>query len=166
MILVGWLGAWASLEVLAVQELLGEDTLRGNDPAFLTFWLVLWTVAGLIALHNLIWTVLGREVVEVNGRSLQVRKMVGPIHRDQEFALEHLQDLRVPGSAPASKSTTWSLPRFFKPRWGLPLGIEPGTVAFDYGSRTYRFGHRLDDAEGKQIVTEIGRHLPSATRGG
>lgn len=42
------------------------------------------------------------------------------------------------------------------------MEIGSGTVAFDYGSRTYRFGDRLDEAEGKQVVSELEPHLLGA----
>lgn len=42
------------------------------------------------------------------------------------------------------------------------MGIGSGTVAFDYGSKTYRFGERVDEAEAKQIVQELGPHVTCA----
>jgi hypothetical protein len=41
--------------------------------------------------------------------------------------------------------------------WGTPNN---GLLAFDYGSRTFRFGGGVDEAESKQILDEILTHFP------
>ena len=38
------------------------------------------------------------------------------------------------------------------------LGLA-GTIAFDYGAKTFRFGDGLDEAEGRQIIKKIQAHL-------
>jgi hypothetical protein len=35
-----------------------------------------------------------------------------------------------------------------------------GSLAFDYGARTFRFGTSIDEAEAKQIVAEIQQKFP------
>jgi hypothetical protein len=42
----------------------------------------------------------------------------------------------------------------FRSSFGWWLGGN-GTVAFDYGARTYRFGRGIDEAEAKQVVAEL-----------
>ncbi len=40
------------------------------------------------------------------------------------------------------------------------LGNSVGTLAFDYGAKTFRFGAGIDEAEAKQIVAEIQNKFP------
>jgi hypothetical protein len=35
-----------------------------------------------------------------------------------------------------------------------------GSIAFDYGARTFRFGSGVDEAEAKQILAEIQQKYP------
>ncbi len=34
-------------------------------------------------------------------------------------------------------------------------GVGGGTIAFDYGAKTYRFGAQLEEAEAKQIIQAV-----------
>jgi hypothetical protein len=46
-----------------------------------------------------------------------------------------------------------------RPSRSLNLG---GTIAFDYGARTYRFGSGMDEAEARAIVAHLQSRLPNA----
>ena len=107
-------------------------------------WLVLWTigwiasgdssllVAGPIgtllvgALYA--WLVAGREEVEVEGRTLTLRRRVGPIRHERRF--EDPRDVRVMRGGGAS-------------------------LAFEHGGRTHRFGGALDEAEAERVARRL-----------
>ena len=88
--LCGWaVGEWFALRLFAslVRTLLGSSVLAGWFPplggtmpggpmvvvfsAFLTLWLVLWTVGGVGAFQQLLWLLFGRDVVRWGGDALE-----------------------------------------------------------------------------------------------
>ena len=107
-------------------------------------WLVLWTigwiasgdpallVAGPIgtllvgALYA--WLVAGREEVEVEARTLTLRRRVGPIRHERRF--DDPRDVRVMSGGGAS-------------------------LAFEHGGRTHRFGGALDEAEAERVAHRL-----------
>jgi hypothetical protein len=52
-----------------------------------------------------------------------------------------------------------SPPVFLREGRGRPLS--EGTVAFDYGGRTYRIGSLLEEAEAKLVVVAIRKRFPN-----
>jgi len=40
--------------------------------------------------------------------------------------------------------------------------IAPGTIAFDYGAKTYRFGAGICQAEANDLIGQLKEHMPSA----
>ena len=94
----------------------------------------------------MLWQVLGKEIVTVRGQTLQTRRDIGGFGFGKEYDLPRMRDLRVEqvGFNPLEFSSSLQL-------WG----IGGGTIAFDYGAKTYRFGAGLDEAEAKLAVTAI-----------
>ncbi|HEV2062773.1 MAG TPA: hypothetical protein VGR12_07980 [Solirubrobacteraceae bacterium] len=111
---------------------------------FVPLWLVLWTV-GWIASGNqqlliagpigtvlvaalYAWLVAGREEVEVEGRTLTLRRRVGPITHERRF--DEPRDVRVLRDGGAS-------------------------IAFEHGGRTYRFAGALDEDEAQRVARQL-----------
>lgn len=150
-----WLGAWAFGEITVLRQLLDGDFANAGTVAFLAFWLIAWTVGGALILRAWLSNLVGREVVEVGGGSLKLCKKLGPFSRKREFDLQHVGNLRVSPS-PAAPGTGRA----------RQIYASAGAVAFDYGSRTFRFGGQLDDAEATEVVSALEPHLicqPRAT---
>ena len=150
-----WLGAWAFGEFTVLRQLLDGDFANAGTVAFQAFWLIAWTVGGALILRAWLSNLVGREVIEAGGGSLKVCNKLGPFSRKREFDLQHVGNLRVCPS-PAT------------PGAGRARQIysSAGAVAFDYGSRTFRFGGQLDDAEATEVVSALEPHLirqPRAT---
>lgn len=137
--LTAWLGGWVMGEVSAFREL----TTSAQPDWFLVFWLTGWTVGGGFAILVWLWTVAGKEVVILRPGELSIRHQLFGIGRSREFDLAHVRNLRV---SPARSSQQAASMRY----WGFP-----GTLAFDYGSRTFRFAGAVDEAEAAQIVWEL-----------
>ena len=94
---------------------------------------------------------MGREVVDVDSTSLRIKRAVGKLGRTKEFDLGHVRILRV---APQ----IWNPGDFSS---GLRFwGVGGGTIAFDYGAKTYRFGGGLDEAEAKQVLVRLAERVP------
>ena len=145
--LSAWLVGWCFGEVFATREL-----LFGSDEApalFLGAWLVGWTIGGGFALFTWLWMLRGREVVVLRPHSLTTKRDVWGLGRPKEYDLLHVKNLRV---APISWNPyDWGGATQF---WG----VGGGPIAFDYGSRTVRFGSGVDEAEAREIVNELRSH--------
>ena len=128
------------------QQMFKKDGMPHQGTLFLIAWLGAWTVGGAFAIFMWLWNVFGKEVVLVNGLSLMTSRQIGNYGRTKEFALDQIRDLRA--SQPAFNPGNFSSGLQF---WGLG----GGSIAFDYGARTYRFGTSLDEAEAKHIVRAI-----------
>jgi hypothetical protein len=142
--LTAWLVGWCFGEVFAIREL-----LTGHNEApdlFLGVWLVMWTVGGGAALYAWLWMVKGVEVILLRSDTLAIRRDVLGFGRTKEYDLSHVRNLRV---APNNWNPyDWSGAMQF---WGVGGGL----VAFDYGSRTFRFAASVDEAEARDIVNQL-----------
>lgn len=96
-----------------------------------------------------IWMFLSKEQVRVNTRELILTRGLFGIGRKQEFDMNHVKDLRSVAQPFAALSSRYG--SFYS---------QMGSMAFDYGSRTYRFGGGLDEAEAKNLVKQICGRFP------
>ncbi len=140
-----WLCMWAVGEVM-VPQLAFKKGLPPSALLFMIAWLGGWTVGGGFATYAWLWNLTGKEVILVNSQLLTTRREMGQFGRTKEFILTQIRDLRA--SQPIFNPADFSSGLQF---WGLG----GGTIAFDYGAKTYRFGSGLDEAEAKQIVNTI-----------
>jgi hypothetical protein len=111
---------------------------------------VLWTAGGLLALAAWLWNLRGREEVTASADAFEVRRAVGRFGRTRRFRRADVHDVR---GTPYGVSP-WD-PRASLAMWG----IGGGSVAFDYGAGTYRFG-QIDEAEAKTVAGAIAARLP------
>jgi len=139
------------LAVWMAGSLLGEAfganwLLAGEEDTpifFLGAWVVLWTMSGGAALVACLWMARGQEIVTLRPDTLEIRRDVLGWGTTREYDLAYARNLRVSQ-------------RRFDPKRPLEvLGVGGGSVAFDYGARTLRFGSSLDEAEARQIVSEL-----------
>jgi hypothetical protein len=128
---------------------LGAVGLIVSDPppgeAAPVAFLVLWFGIGVSIVAISLWALLHREWLVVDPRCLTQVRRLGPIRRERRYARERIEYLRV---SPDSMS-------IFDPRSGLRMwGVGAGSVAFDYGDRTYRIAD-VDEAEAKRVVAVL-----------
>jgi hypothetical protein len=154
----GWLVGWGFGEVFALGGVLSglgiervgpfQTPSHTSGPAliFLAVWLVGWTTGGLWALYTCLWAMVGREIVTASDRAFTIKRDVQGLGRIREYATTQVRNLRV---APV---VVGSLGTGAPPR---PRGMSFGPIAFDYGTRTVRFGGGLDEGEARQIVARI-----------
>ena len=119
---------------------------------------VLWGGVCAFILTLVAWLLAGREVVTVTQRELVLWRGLGRLGRERRFRRERIERLR-----PEPYEGMFSLAQILRG----PLdqyGLTGGTIVFDYGARTHRFGSKLDDAETRQLVELIGRELGSTRR--
>lgn len=148
-----WLCGWAMGEGFAIRQILSGRT-PGPAQAFLAVWLLGWTVGGGAALLALLWNLVGREVITVDGRTLAVRRVIGTFGPSREYDLASITNLRAePGPFGGLRATS-SLPtsRF-------------GAIAFDYGARTHRFGVALEGEDVTKLIDAVRERLPARSTG-
>jgi hypothetical protein len=115
--------------------------LFGNFPN-LAFFVALWLLAAYI------WArmTFGTETLHVTAHTLEVRTRRLWFERAVKHDAGQVRRLRVlPVNVP-----TWL---------NVLIGGVP-TLAFDYGSRTVRFGRGLDEAEAAQVLEQIAQKFP------
>lgn len=124
----------------------------GAGVLFLLVWLIAWTTGGGYALYTWLWLVTGKEEVEVDGQAITIRHRILGLSRPKSFLVDHIRDVRI-GPAIHSSILGW-------PRAPGIWGIAEGSIAFDYGARTFRFASGADEAEAKQILRIIWDRFP------
>ena len=153
-----WLCFWVVGEVAVGGMVLGDLLHRGLGSlpgallpgGFLLIWLTGWTIGGGFALFAWLWQVFGKEMVTLDGLRLGLRSDILGLHRTRLYDWQRVSDLRV---SPVPYDP-WRRGGNLQ-AWGLGAG----TIAFDYGAKTYRFGGGVDEAEAKQIVNVmLGRY--------
>ena len=105
-------------------------------------WLGAWTVGGCAAIAYWMWSVAGHEIISLTPTSLAIRRDILGFGRSREYDLPSVKNLRV-DRAPINNSFTWSSPS---------RSMLGGAIAFDYGSKTFRFGGGVDEAEASQLI--------------
>lgn len=155
-----WLCGWAMGEITALGALLGKGWMGEAAPkgtgfeegrAFLAVWLLFWTAGGFFALSFLLYQLKGREEVTLDGQYLRHVRDFLVWKRSREYLREHVKDIRL-------SRGIGSLADIMSPARGLEFwGIGGGTLCFDYGSRTIRFGAGLEEAEAKPLIDLLRR---------
>jgi hypothetical protein len=139
--LTAWLGGWAMGEIAAARELLDETS--GAGMAFLLLWLAFWTGAGLLVTYSIAWSLFGREVIAIDGRTLTIRYAAGPLGWKRAYDLASVSNLRVDPTLPGEG---------IRPR---RTPMRPGTVgaiAFDHRGRTVRLGPDLQEPDVAKVI--------------
>lgn len=139
--LSGWLlGGFFAIRALVLGLTIGPPGL-GSASSFLLKWLAFWLV-GLVVFGNLfIWQLAGKEVITLTGNALQIKQKAGLLGGTETYDLEQLRHLRAqpdkwPASLTKSQRSDWA----------------DGSVLFDYGAETIRFGKLLSEVEAQRIV--------------
>jgi hypothetical protein len=128
-----------------VAEVLVGRSLEGS--LFRVLWLIGSAWVGGWALLTFLWTVAGRDVLEVDATSVRLRKEIFGIGRTREVpgkAFKHLRVMPFPALTNGRRSVSWMF---------------EGPLTFDYGAKTVRLGG-IDEAEARQIVQRIGERYP------
>lgn len=148
-----WLVGWFFGEVTAIQQIIRGHlphgtNLKGGLPIgvnlFLLVWLGGWTIGGAFALITWSWNFAGVEKVQLGHFTLTTKREVFGIGPLKEFKLGNVANLRI--------NMGWSNATQLMGHFQMMNG---GTIAFDYGAKTFRFGVGLDEAEAEQIIARL-----------
>jgi hypothetical protein len=150
-----WLGGWFVGEIFAVFGLLAAAIKEPPEAAFLLVWLCGWTLGGAFALYLWLWLIKGCEVITVSPGALTIKRAIFDWGRAKHYDAKEIRHLRV---AP------FTLNPFDFQNSLTFWGYGGGTLAFDYGFKTFRFGAGLDEAEARIILETIADRFPSLMR--
>ena len=126
-----------------------------EGPIFLLVILIIfWTVAGGLMIYQFAWQISGKEVIEITTQSIIISRVVLSLRTPKEFSSEYIKDLRASTSNVDLNPYLVGYSGFYGWRYEL------GSLAFDYGSRTFRFGSGIEEAEARQIIAEIQQKYP------
>ena len=95
---------------------------------------------------------MGKEIVSANKDLLVVTRKILGWKSYKAYKTSEISALRI------SRPTDHWAEAFTAFRRILGLA---GTIAFDYGAKSFRFGDALDEAEARQIIKKIQLHLSS-----
>ena len=148
-----WLGGWVFGEVFAISAVTG--LLSGNPAGFfILFWLIGWTVGGFFVMRVFLWMLKGKEIITVGQSRLSIDKKGLLLFRPKIYDLNEVKNMRV-------HDDSLGYSGFFgghRSNFGAFSSI--GTIRFDYGLQTVKFGGGLDEAEAKFIIQKLNdRHL-------
>ena len=145
---------WSSFLPVFTYYMIRELTTVGSFLLFLIL-LILFILGNLPALVSFLWQILGKQVIEVSNQSIIIRWVVININRSKEYWVEHINGLRIWSGL--SDCEVRAFRSFFGwSFWGLGENI----LAFDYDTKTHKFGNGVDEAEAKQILSEIQERFP------
>jgi len=140
-----WLCGWVAGEITASRWL-----LAGNYGAkeFLVFFLAVWTAGGILAIYSLLWQIGGKEVITFSPAFLIRKRMLFGFPISRKFKMSRIRDLRF--SPPKSKGLFEFDPLSSFRLWGIDSSA--GSITFDYGAKTHRFGDWLNEAEADFLI--------------
>ena len=137
-----WLVAWGFGEVMAARALIQDS---GFPRLFLGAWLAMWTFGGFTALYTWLAQVIGKELITLTPRTLNIKHDVTGFERTREYDLAQVRNLRV--LPPPDDRGLFGRQR--------KRPFDSGAIAFDYGAKTYRFAAGVDESEAAMIIEEL-----------
>jgi hypothetical protein len=121
---------------------------RGRVTAFYSAWvtplLILVGVGGAVSFYSALWSLFGKEVIEVGTGYLWLSEQFGRRTRHQRnFRAGRINGMRLDDSPAARRlgSRNWVLGE--------------GRLAVDASGKTYRFAAGLDRLEAKRLLDEL-----------
>ena len=145
-----WIVAWVFGEVFAIRTILSDEGKA--ETLFMVAWLGAWTIGGAYAIVSWFWSVKGKEIIRIDGILLKHITDFVLFKRSKEYEVAHIKELRTDPSDSSFLDYE---------KGSLNMGFTGGTVVFDYGHSTHKFGVDLDEAEAKHIVETLKKRYKS-----
>lgn len=145
-----WLGAWALSEIYVIGMVTGFSNVKLEAANFfMIFWLCGWTVGGFFVIRNFFWNLLGKEVVLFSQGQVEIARKWELFSKAKTYDLNHVKNFRIQEEE-SRDSGFWGTSRNFG-AWNS----KSGTLRFDYGMRTIKFGIEMEEAEAKFILEKL-----------
>ncbi len=139
-----WLCGWFMGEFFALSSLLGWGS--GPPQMFLLVWVSGWTLGGAFVIKTLLWQFAGKEIIEVGKGVLIIKRKGDWFKKAKTYDLNECSAFRVKEDPLIGAFGTIGGRR--------PFGnnASSGTINFDYGLQTVKFGDAVDEAEAKHLL--------------
>lgn len=142
-----WLGGWLMGELFALKMI-----LTPNFPIFanifILVWLIGWTIGGAFVIYNILWQLIGREIILVEHNLLTIEKSVKGVGRKRQYEIASIQNMDI---NPVADRSTWNKGK----QSPSPFGTNTGKIKFDYGMKTIKFASEIDEAEARKIIQKF-----------
>jgi hypothetical protein len=121
-----------------------------------------WGLFTLCFVCMWMWTLFGRELIIASTRQLTIRKELFGLGRMQHYLTDNIKNLGARGPYGPIDIGTLSILGKGSKEDKIKFHSK-GTVAFEYGSKTFKFGPQLSKPEAEEIVARLRSYLsPSA----
>jgi len=155
-----FLALWLTLWTIGGVVAVHQATSDPSQAPFLVVWLVFWAFGWVLAASIVGWQLAGRSLVSVDAGALVTRWQMPLVGRTRRYDAAQVRHLRAASLAwPFAGFGRWS--RAAYPPWFANLG----SVQFDYGARTVRVLPGLDEAEGRMVADWLAKRLPAGAAG-
>ena len=147
LIFVGaWLGGWFFGEQAAIRMLFNANgSIAGS--IFIFCWLIGWTAGGLLAILIFLWQLAGIERITVQEGILKLEKRIFNFSASKSYDINFITNFDFQEQTKTFLGT---------PQRGLDFtGLTGGTLKFDYGMKTVRFGSELAEAEARHLLSHF-----------
>jgi len=119
-----------------------------QHDSFFVFFGILWLVVGLsTVLRTVFWTLAGKEVIKAEDGTITIQRKGDLLSRTRSYNLSEACNFRAEENNSAENNNV--LNNFTSDFKGI------GTICFEYGVKTIRFGEGLSQAEGNYIIQKL-----------
>lgn len=152
-----WLAGWALAEIAIICAIIrafllssADGPVSGGVLIIIIPFLLFWTFGGASVACLILWNLVGREIIELDPKTLKRRMRIPLIGRSREFAMASITDLRFQPAAPSFMPSQPTI---------RPLSFNTGTICFDYGRDTHFLGAGLTEAERQAVIGELRKRM-------
>ncbi|WP_119390469.1 hypothetical protein [Taklimakanibacter lacteus] len=150
-----WLIIWAYVEFLLPYLFLkGKpgETREMYEYVFMAIFTTLWTYGGIGIIAELLWSIAGKEIIELNSIRLKRTKQIPIFRRSREYDVNGVANLRFASPPAGSADTEHST---------SSLSLKDGTIVFDHGRGAHYLASGLDEADAKYVIEQMSRRVKS-----
>ena len=144
------LGIW-SLMGLVIEIMIISSMFSGEINLTGIIFALFLNIIGLFILYHFLWQLVGNEEIQITNKSIKISQVVLGYRRSKEYLLQHIKDF---GLAHITTKDIVLHPGPFISTSSI------GTIAFDYGPKTFRFAGSIDEAEAKLVIAKILEKYP------
>ncbi len=140
------LSTWSIGIIIAIVSAL----VGGNIPAIaIMLMLCFWAAFMIIPFRVFLWTVMGKEILTFEAGVLTLEKKWLLFYKPKSYDLNEARNFRV-----QEDPLTGIMPFGMRPFGIFRMG-NSGTMRFDYGFQTIKFGDSIDEAEANYILAVL-----------
>jgi hypothetical protein len=103
----------------------------------------------LFALRMILLMLLAKEIVKIGHGIISIRNRALFFKSPKIYGLEEVKHIRIEQEASFGSGFGRSQRR------GTAYSLDTGTIKFDYGLKTVKFGNDLDEAEARYIIERL-----------